>query len=96
MVQAILATLGEADNTDEVDYFTLNKEQLLHLDINVDPDQVDLDNEEFRDEVEDEGVPEENIIILEDEEKLKVTDSPLSKVHTFNCENLVFWPTHSL
>jgi hypothetical protein len=37
MVQAILAALGEADNPDEVDYYTLNKEQPLHLDIDADP-----------------------------------------------------------
>lgn len=95
MVQAILDTLGEADDPDEVDYFTLNKEQPLHLNINVDPDQVGLDNEEFQDDEDDEVVPEENIT-LEDEEKLKVTESPLSKVHIHNCEHLIFWPTHSL
>ena len=85
VVQAILATLGEADNPDKVDYFTLNKEQPLHLDINVDPDQVGLDNEEFQDEEDDEAVPEENIT-LEDEEKLKAMESPLSKIHILNCE----------
>jgi hypothetical protein len=85
VVQAILATLGEADDPDKVDYFTLNKEQPLHLDINVDPDQVGLDNEEFQDEEDDEVVPEENIT-LEDEEKLKATESPLSKVHILNYE----------
>jgi hypothetical protein len=84
MVEAILATLGKADN-----YFTLNKEQPLHLDINLDPDQVGLDNKEFQDKKDDEVVPEENIT-LEDEEKLKVTESPLSKVHILNCENLIF------
>ena len=85
MVQAILATLGKADNSDKVNYFTLNKEQPLHLDINVDPDQVGLDNKEFQDEEDDKVVPEENIT-LEDEEKLKATESPLSKVHIHNCE----------
>ena len=64
MVQAILATLGEADDPDEVDYFTLNKEQPLHLNINVDPDQVGLDNEEFQDKEDDEAVqPKENITL---------------------------------
>jgi hypothetical protein len=79
VVQAILATLGEADNPDEVDYYTLNKEQPLHLDINADPDQIELDSEEFQDEGEDEMTHEENIM-LEEEEKLKATGSPLSKV----------------
>jgi hypothetical protein len=80
VVQAILAALGEADNPDEVDYFTLNKEQPFHLDIDADPDQIELDREEFQDEEEDEMTPEENIT-LEEEEKLKATESPLSKVH---------------
>jgi hypothetical protein len=89
VVQAILAALGEADDPDKVDYFTLNKEQPLHLDINVDPDQVGLDNEEFQDEEDDKAVPEENIT-LDNEEKLKATESPLSKVHILKCENLIF------
>jgi hypothetical protein len=76
VVQAILAALGEADNPDKVDYYTLNKEQPLHLDIDANPDQIELDSEEFQDEVEDN---EENII-LEEEEKVKATESPLSKV----------------
>jgi hypothetical protein len=80
IVQAILAALGEADNPDEVDYYTLNKEQPLHLDIDVDPDQIELDSEEFQDEGEDEMTHEENIT-LEEEEKLKATESLLSKVH---------------
>jgi hypothetical protein len=92
VVQAILAALGEADNPDEVDYYTLNKEQPLHLDIDADPDQVKLDKEEFRDDTaEDEAAPEENIT-LEEEEKLKATKSPLSKVCISGCEKL-FWPT---
>ena len=80
VVQAILATLGEADNLDEVDYYTLNKEQPLHLDIDTDPNQIELVSEEFQDEVDDETTPEENIM-LEEEEKLKATESPLSMVH---------------
>lgn len=79
VVQAILAALGEADDPDEVDYYTLTKEQPLHLDIDADPDQIELDSEEFQDE-DDETTPEENIM-LEEEEKLKATESPLSKVH---------------
>jgi hypothetical protein len=78
VVQAILAALGEADNSDEVNYFTLNKEQPFHLDIDADPDQIELDREEFQDEEEDETTPEENITL--EEEKLKATESPLSKV----------------
>ena len=85
VVQAILATLGKADDPDKVDYFTLNKEQPLHLNINVDPDHVGLDNEEFQDEEDDKAVPEENLT-LDDEEKLKATESPLSKVHILNCK----------
>lgn len=49
VVQAILATLGEVDNPNEIDHYLLNKEQPFHLDINANPDQVELDNEEFED-----------------------------------------------
>ena len=80
VVQAILAALGEADNPDDVDYYTLNKEQPLHLDIDADPDQAELDCEEFRDEDADADADEN--IMLEEEEKLKATESPLSKVCT--------------
>jgi hypothetical protein len=76
VVQAILAALGEADDPDDVDYYSLNKEQPFHLDIDTDPDQVALDDEEFDDDVEEEF---ENIT-LEEEEKPKATESPLSKV----------------
>jgi hypothetical protein len=78
VVQAILAALGAADNPDDIDYYTLNKEQPFHLDIDADPEQIELDQEEFQDEVEDEMTPEENIT-LEEEEKLKAMESPLSK-----------------
>ena len=79
VVQAILTTLREADNPDEVDYFTLNKEQPFHLDIDADPDQIELDHEEFQDEEEDKTTPEENIT-LEEEEELNATKSLLSKI----------------
>ena len=79
VVQAILAALGEADDPDEVDYYKLNKEQPFHLDINADPDQIELDNEELQDEDEGETTPEENIT-LEEDEKVKAVESPLSKV----------------
>jgi hypothetical protein len=88
-----LATLGEADSPDKIDYYTLNKEQPLHPDINADPDQIELDKEEFQDEMDDEAAPEENII-LEEEEKLKAMESPLSKVCCFGCEDIRFWPTN--
>jgi len=78
VVQAILAALGEADNPDNVDYYTLNKEQPLHLNIDADPDQAELDCEEFQDE----DADADDNIMLEEEEKLKATESPLSKVCT--------------
>lgn len=81
VVQAILAALGEADNPDDIDYYTLNKERPLHLDIDADPEQIALDREEFQDEVEDEIPPEESVT-LEEEEKVKAMESPLSKVRT--------------
>ena len=77
MVQAILASLGEAEDPDEVDYYTLNKEQPFHLDIDTDPDQLKLDEEEFPEDFDEEM---ENIV-LEEEEKVKATESPLAKVH---------------
>ena len=78
VVQDILAALGEADDPDDVDYYTLNKEQPFHLNIDADSDQIELDNE-FEDEADDEE-PESEIITLEEEENLKATASPLSKV----------------
>jgi hypothetical protein len=84
VVQAILASLGEADDPDKVDYYTLNKEQPLHLNIEADPDQIELDSEQFQD-VENEMASDENIA-LEDEEKLKATKSPLSKVCIQQCD----------
>ena len=50
VVQDILAVLGETDNPDDIDYYDLNKEQPLHLDIDADPDQLELDCGEFMDE----------------------------------------------
>jgi len=79
VVQDILATLGEADNPDDIDYYSLNKEQLFHLDINTDSDQVELDNEEFKNDGEGDEEDLENIT-MEEEEKLKATASLLSKV----------------
>ena len=83
VVQAILAALGEADDPDNVDYYTLNKEQPLHLDINADPDQVELDKEVFQDNEEDNLDDVVENITLEDEEKQKATGSPLAKVCDF-------------
>ena len=79
VVQAILTALGEADDPDNIDYYSLNKEQPFHLDINTDPDQVALDNKVF------EGDAEEDLenITMEEEEKLKATESPLSKVCSY-------------
>lgn len=83
VVQAILASLGEADDPDKVDYYTLNKEQPFHLDIDADPDQIELDSEEFQDEPEkDSEMASDENIVLEEEEKSKATKSPLSKVCT--------------
>jgi hypothetical protein len=79
VVQAILAALGEADDPDEIDYYTLDKERPLHLDIDADPEQIELDREEFRDEVGDETTTPEESVTLEEEEKVKATESPLSK-----------------
>jgi len=81
VVQAILLALGEADDPDNVDYFTLNKDQALHFDVSTDPDQIELDNESSRG---DGDTPSDNIV-LEEGEKLKATKSPLSKVCCLCC-----------
>jgi hypothetical protein len=78
VVQDILATLGEADDPDNIDYHSLHKEQPFHLDIDADSDQVTMDNEEFQDDTEESDKPE--TISMKEEEKLKATASPLSKV----------------
>ena len=77
VAQAVLAELGEVDDPNEVDYFMLNKEQAIHLDIDTDPDQLKLDEEEFENELDDE---QEESVNLEEAEKLKGTKSPLAKV----------------
>jgi hypothetical protein len=78
VIQDILAALGEADDPDDVDYYSLHKEQPFHLDIDTDSDQVAMDNEEFEDDMEESDELEN--ISMEEEEKLKATSSPLSKV----------------
>ena len=80
VAQDILAAVGEADNPDDIDYYSLHKEQPFHLDIDIDADsdQVAMDNEEFQDDAEESDEPEN--ISIEEEEKLKATVSPLSKV----------------
>jgi hypothetical protein len=85
VVQDILAALGEADAPDNIDYYSLNKEQPFHLDIDTDSDQVALDNEEFEDEGEDDA-PDLQNITMEEEEKLKAKASPLSKVCSVSTE----------
>jgi hypothetical protein len=78
VVQDILAALGEADDPDDIDYYSLNKEQPFHLDIDTDSDQVAMDNEEFDDDADESD--ESESINMEEEEKLAATASPLSKV----------------
>lgn len=78
VVQDILAALGEADDPDNLDYYSLNKEQSFHLDLNSDFDQLAMDSEEFEDDADELDEPEN--ISIEEEEKLQATTSPLSKV----------------
>ena len=61
-----------------INYYAFNKGQPLHLDIDTDLDQIELDREVFQDDAEDE-TSQENIV-LEDKEMLKATESALSKV----------------
>ena len=86
-MQTILAALREANDPDDTDYYTLNKEQPLHIDIDTDPEQCELDKEQFlkkMDEDEDEN------IILEEEEKLKAMASPLAKVSLLPVPKIYF------
>jgi len=53
-----------------------------------------LDSKDFQDEVEDLAASEE-IIMLEEEEKVKATESPFWKVHTFNHKSSYFWLNHA-
>jgi len=78
VIQDILAALGEADDPDGINYYSLHKEQPFHLNIDTNSDQVVMDNEEFEDDMEESDEPEN--ISMEEEEKLKATLSPLSKV----------------
>ena len=79
VVQAILAELREADDPDDVDYFMLNKEQAIHLDIDTDPDQLKLDEEEFDDKLDNKEESLESVN-LEEAKKMKGMKSPLAKV----------------
>jgi hypothetical protein len=82
VVQATLAALGEVDDPDLIDYHSLHKEQPFHLDIDEDPAQAELDNEQFEDDAmaRDEEDEENDNIIMEDEEREKAMNGPLSKV----------------
>ena len=77
VVQTILAVLREADDPDDIDYYTLNKEQPLHLDIGTDPEQCELDKVQYLKEMDED---EDENVVLEEEEKLKAMASPLAKV----------------
>ena len=48
--QAILHSISEANNPDVTNYYTLNKENPVHIDIEDDPEQTELDQEEFPDD----------------------------------------------
>ena len=77
MVQAILYELGEAEDPEKNDYYAQNRDKPVHFDPSTDPDQAELDNEEFDDDSEEEEEP----IEVEDEEFEKATRSCLTKVH---------------
>lgn len=76
VVQAILCALGEAEDPEANDYYDQNKNRSIHFDANTDPDQVELDNEEFLD-IDDK---DEEPLSLEEEEKRQAQKSCLSKV----------------
>lgn len=67
------------DDPDNVDYYTVDgKRQPVHLDPAEDPEQQDLDNEEFAGADGADAAPEP--VSAEDEEKAEACKSPLSKV----------------
>ena len=82
VAQAILHSNSEADNPDITNYYTLNKENPVHIDIENDPEQIELDQEEFPDDNPEGAGPGEapDPISLEEEEKREACKSPLSKV----------------
>jgi hypothetical protein len=47
VVQAVLAALDEADDPDNIDYFTLHKETPIHYSVDKDEDQARLEAEEL-------------------------------------------------
>lgn len=77
VVQSILHSIGEAENPDTTDYYALNKEHPVHVNVENDLEQLELDQEEFPKNTEPE-IPDP--ISLEEEEKCEACKSPLSKV----------------
>lgn len=77
VVQAILHAIREADDPNITDYYTLNKGNPVHVDVENDSEQVELDQEQFGDTEENEAP---DPITVEEEEKLKASKSLLSKV----------------
>lgn len=75
VVQALLHDLDEANDPDQDDYFESSKDQPQHYDAESDEDQIALEQEEFDDVMD----PEEEIL-LDNEEKMVATQSPLKRV----------------
>ncbi|KAJ6474928.1 hypothetical protein C8R45DRAFT_790942, partial [Mycena sanguinolenta] len=62
IVQKILASLGDAEDPDVIDYYLLNKDTPFHYDADNDPDIHQLEQEVFSDKID--GPAEEDEIIL--------------------------------
>lgn len=88
VVQAILAAMNEADDPDDVDYFTLHKGSLIHYNIDEDDNQAVLESESVSLEAESKDKDEE-IKMFDAIEKEMIENveasSPLKQVITFPC-----------
>jgi len=76
LYKLLLHELDEADNPDEEDYFTSTKDTPLHYDAEKDENQIDLEKEEFDEDMMD----EDDEMVLDDEEMNLAEQSALKRV----------------
>ena len=82
VVQAILSALSEAENPDNIDYYTVDgKHAPVHSDPTQDLEQLELENKVFTEETKKVAARSENIEV-DNEEKAVACSSALSKVCT--------------
>ncbi|KAJ7582416.1 hypothetical protein C8J56DRAFT_791591 [Mycena floridula] len=78
--QDIMAAIGCGETMEQCDYHTFNKSQPLHLDIDTDQDQLNLEEEAF-----DEILEDEEEITPEEAEKVAALKTPIAKVNHPSC-----------